>query len=72
MLKSLRNMNRDISKARFITSFAKFLDSAGKIARDLWWTNQFSPVDIIPPCLSMLFYHLGMNNRPVGGRSSET
>jgi hypothetical protein len=32
----------------------------------------FSPVNIVPPWLSMLIYHLGMNNRPAGGRSSET
>jgi hypothetical protein len=31
-----------------------------------------SPVNIIPPLLSMLIYHLGMNNRPGGGCSSET
>jgi hypothetical protein len=24
----------------------------------LWWTNQFSPADIIPPWFSMLIYHL--------------
>jgi hypothetical protein len=30
------------------------------------------PVHIIPPLLSILIYHLGMNNRSVGGRSSET
>jgi hypothetical protein len=29
------------------------------------------PVNIIPPWLSTLTYHRGMNNRPVGGRSSE-
>jgi hypothetical protein len=30
------------------------------IARELWWTNQeFSYVNIIiPPCISMLIYHL--------------
>jgi hypothetical protein len=33
--------------------------------------NEFYPVDIILPW-SMLTYHRGMNNRPVGGRSSET
>jgi hypothetical protein len=27
--------------------------------------------DIIPPRLSVLIYHLGMNNRPASGRSSE-
>jgi hypothetical protein len=29
-------------------------------------------VNIIPPWLSILMYHLGKNNIPVGGRSSET
>jgi hypothetical protein len=33
---------------------------------------RFSPVNIIPPSLSVLVYRLGMNNRPIGGRSSET
>jgi hypothetical protein len=33
---------------------------AGRIDRELWWTNQeFSPVDIIPPWLSMLIYLMG-------------
>jgi ABC-type sugar transport system permease subunit len=36
--------------------------------RVLW----FFPVSVIPSCLSMLIYHLGMNNRPDAGRSSET
>jgi hypothetical protein len=48
--------------------------TAGRIARELGWTNQeIFPVDIIPPWSSMLIYITwGMNNRPVGGRSSET
>jgi hypothetical protein len=25
-------------------------DSIGRISRELWWSNQFYPVDIIPPC----------------------
>jgi hypothetical protein len=53
-------MNEDTSKAKFI-SFVKFLldDSAGRIARELWWTGQeFCPVDIIPPWFSMFIYHL--------------
>jgi hypothetical protein len=29
-------------------------------------------ISIIPPWPFILIYHLGMNNRPVGGRSSET
>jgi hypothetical protein len=33
---------------------------------------RFSPVNIIPPWFSILIYHLGMNNRPVDGHSSET
>jgi hypothetical protein len=42
--------------------------SIGRVARELWWTNQeSSPVDIIPPRFSMLIYHLGMNNRPQVG-----
>jgi hypothetical protein len=34
--------------------------SAGRIAGELWWTNQkFSPVCIIPPLFSMPIYHVG-------------
>jgi hypothetical protein len=48
-------------------------NSAGRIARDLCCANQeISPVDIIPPWFSMLIYHMGVNNRPFCGRSSET
>jgi magnesium-transporting ATPase (P-type) len=36
--------------------------------RVLW----FFPVSVIPSWLSILIYHLGMNNRPDAGRSSET
>jgi hypothetical protein len=33
--------------------------SAGRIARELWWTNEeYYPVDIIPPCFSMLINQL--------------
>jgi len=48
--------------------------TAGRIARELWWTNQeFIYVDIIPPWFSMLIYCVswGMNNRAIGLRSSE-
>jgi hypothetical protein len=31
-----------------------------------------SPVNIMPPWLSIFIYLWGMNNRPVGSRSSET
>jgi hypothetical protein len=45
----------------------------GRIAREIWWTDQeLSPVDIIPPWFSMLIYHLGINSRLVSGSSSET
>jgi hypothetical protein len=48
-------------------------DSSGRIAREFWWTSQeFSPAGFISPYFSILIYHLGMNNRPVGGRGSET
>jgi hypothetical protein len=33
---------------------------------------QFLPVSIIPLWLSIVIYHLGVNNRPAGGHSSET
>jgi hypothetical protein len=35
-------------------------DSAVRIVTELWWTNQeLSSVNDIPPCLSVLLYHLG-------------
>jgi hypothetical protein len=47
--------------------------SAGRISTDLWWKNQeLSPVDIIPPWFSILIIIWEMNNRRVGGSSSET
>jgi hypothetical protein len=47
--------------------------TAGRIVKELWRTNQeFSPADVIPPWFFVLIYHLGKNNRPVGGRSSDT
>jgi hypothetical protein len=33
---------------------------------------RFSHVNVIPPWLSTPIYHLGMINKPVGGRSSDT
>jgi hypothetical protein len=47
--------------------------SAGRTARDLWWTSQeFSPAGIIPTMALHADIIRGMNNIPVGGRSSET
>jgi hypothetical protein len=34
-------------------------ESAGRIAREIWWKNQQFSVDIIPPWFSILIYHLG-------------
>jgi hypothetical protein len=35
-------------------------DSAGRIAKELWWTNrEFSSVDIIPPWFSILISSAG-------------
>jgi hypothetical protein len=46
--------------------------TAGSIDKELWSTNQeFSAVNIIPPWFSILIYHLGITNRPVGGCSSQ-
>jgi hypothetical protein len=34
--------------------------TAGRTSRELWWTNQeFSFVDVIPPCFYMFIYDLG-------------
>jgi hypothetical protein len=75
MLKTTSKYEQILRKAKFIISFASssclLLDgSADRISRELWWTNQFPLVDIIPPWLSMLIWV--MNNRSVGGCSSET
>jgi hypothetical protein len=58
--KSLASMNKNCSQGQIRHSFARssYLlpdDSAGRIDRELWWTNQELPfVDIIPPWFSML------------------
>jgi quinol-cytochrome oxidoreductase complex cytochrome b subunit len=72
-------VNKYALKAKFIIFFAKFLLIC------CWMTllvelpesalvdeSGVSPVDIVPPWFSMFMYHLGMNNWPVVGRSSET
>jgi hypothetical protein len=56
------NFPLDISQTKSIISFTHLLldSSAGRIAiTAVWWMNQFSPVDILPPWFSMLIYHLG-------------
>jgi hypothetical protein len=51
--------------AKFIMSFASSSallldDYTGRIAKELWWTNdEFFPVNIHPQWFSMLIYHLG-------------
>jgi hypothetical protein len=58
-------MNKNTLQSQILIPFAHSScllpdDSAGTIARGLWWTNQeFLPVGIIPPRFSMLIYHLG-------------
>jgi hypothetical protein len=53
-------VNEDISKAKFASSFSKFLlhcyqMAAGMIAREHWRRSQeFSSVEIIPPWFFML------------------
>jgi hypothetical protein len=42
-----------------VTSVLLLDDSDGRIVRELWLTNRFSPVDVIPPCFYMLRYNLG-------------
>jgi hypothetical protein len=53
------SMNKDTLMAKFIISLASSSCCAGRIARELWYTNQKFFVDIIPPWFSMLSYHLG-------------
>jgi hypothetical protein len=62
--KSLASMNKNTSQAKFLFLLpihpALYLMTAGRFARELWWTNQeFSSVDIIPPWFSMLIYNVG-------------
>jgi hypothetical protein len=46
--------------------------TAGRIARELWWNQEF-PLSVsfhnVSPCSYIAW---GMNSTPVGGRSSET
>jgi hypothetical protein len=43
--KSLASMNKNTSQSQIL-----LVDSAGRTARELWWTNQeFSSVDFVPP-----------------------
>jgi hypothetical protein len=45
--------------------------NAGRVT-EFWWKNQdISPVDIIPPWLFMIIYHLRDEQCPVGGHISE-
>jgi hypothetical protein len=47
--------------------------SAGRIARELWWTSQeFNPDGIIITMTPRSHITQGTNNRPVGGRGFET
>jgi hypothetical protein len=73
-------MNTNTSQGQILIPFAQFsyllpYDSAGRLGTTLWWTSQeFSSVHNIT-MFTMLMYHLGggeVNNRPVGGRSSQT
>jgi hypothetical protein len=44
----------------------KFVVDKVALEQDFLLVLQFSPVNIIPPWLSILKYHVGMNNRPAG------
>jgi hypothetical protein len=58
-------LNKILRRQNLSFPFAKFLPicyymTAGRTARELWWTNQeFSFVDVIPPCFYMFIYDLG-------------
>jgi hypothetical protein len=57
----LLSMNRNTSQGH-ISSFPSPISpacyDASRIARKLWWMNQFSSVNIILPWFSMFMYHL--------------
>jgi hypothetical protein len=46
--------------------------SASRIARELWWTSQEFTQNGIITMVPLSHINRGMNNRPVGGRNSET
>jgi hypothetical protein len=59
-------MNKNTSQGKILILFTHFScilphDSAGRFARELWWTNQelFSVDVIIPLWFSILIHHLG-------------
>jgi hypothetical protein len=71
-----RSMNKDTSLGQInhflrpVTSALLLDHSAGKVARELWWSEQEFSLPISFHACSYITW--GMNNRPVGGRSSQT
>jgi hypothetical protein len=63
--KTLASINKNILQGQILIPFSRFPcllpdDSTGRIAKEVYWTNkEFSPVDTIPPWVSMLIYHQG-------------
>jgi hypothetical protein len=55
-----------------VSVHVEFVVDKVSLGQDFLRVRQLSPVYIISPWFSMLAYHLGINNRPVGGHSSET
>jgi hypothetical protein len=75
--RTIRSMNKDTSLGQinhFIRQFLLLCNkvTVGRIARECWWKNRFSTVISFhhgSPCSYII---RGINNWPVGGRSSET
>jgi hypothetical protein len=64
ILKTLKSVNRDTFQGQIHHFLRQFLllsyqMTAGTIARELWWSNEEFPVNIIPPWFSILIYRLG-------------
>jgi hypothetical protein len=63
--RTLKVCKEILSRKNSVFSFAVFLllryqMTAGRVARELWWTNQeISSVDVIPSWISILMYNLG-------------
>jgi hypothetical protein len=78
MLKNTSKQKEILHKANFsillpVSPALVLVDSAGWIARELWWTNkEYSLIDIIPPWYPSSYITRGMNNTLLGGYSSET
>jgi hypothetical protein len=69
-------MNESTSQDQIYHSFIPLFllpdDSAGRIARELWWTNQFPLLTSFHQGSPFSYFTWGMKHRLVSGHSSDT